>query len=65
MGIIFYEVVQGGNIGGKIYVIFYFYFISIFVFLTHRKAMEVLIHRVGNYPDLLLEIPRYCCLPVI
>ena len=23
--------------------------------------MEALIHRVGNYPDLLPEIPRYCC----
>ena len=43
----------------------YFYFISIFILLTRRKATEALIHRVGNYPDLLPEIPRYCCLLVI
>ena len=39
-----------------------FYFISIFILLTRRKAMEPLIHRVSNYPDLLPEMPRYCCL---
>ena len=40
---------------------FYFiYFISIFILLNRRKATEALIHRVGNYPDLLSEIPRYC-----
>ena len=43
----------------------YFYFISIFILLTRRKATEALIHRVGNYPDLLPEIPRYCCPLVI
>ena len=40
---------------------YYFYFISIFILLTRRKATEALIHRVGNYPDLLPEMPRYCC----
>ena len=30
-------------------------FISIFILLTRRKATEALIHRVGNYPDLLPE----------
>ena len=30
-----------------------FYFISIFILLTRRKATVALIHRVGNYPDLL------------
>ena len=50
----------------KIYFIYLFiYFISIFIFLTRRKATEALIHRVGNYPDLLLEMPRYCCPLVI
>ena len=34
--------------------------ISIFILLTRRKATEALIHRVGNYPDLLSEMPRYC-----
>ena len=36
-----------------------FFFISIFVLLTRRKATEALIHKVGNYPDLVPEIPRY------
>ena len=48
-------------------VLFYLfiYFISIFILLTCRKATEALIHRVGNYPDLLPEMPRYCCPLVI
>ena len=25
-------------------------------------ATEALIHRASNYPDLLAEMPRYCCL---
>ena len=41
--------------------IYLIYFISIFILLTHRKATEVLIHSVGNYPDLLPEMPKYCC----
>ena len=45
--------------------LFIFYFISIFILLTCRKAMEALIHRVNNYPDLLPEMPRYCCPLVI
>ena len=45
--------------------IYFFYFISIFILLTRRKATEALIHRISNYPDLLLEIPRYCCPLVI
>ena len=47
------------------YIISFIYFISIFILLTRRKATEELIHRVGNYPDLLPEIPRYCCPLVI
>ena len=39
----------------------FIYLISIFILLTRRKAMEALIHRVGNYPYLLPEMPRYCC----
>ena len=38
------------------------FFISIFILLTYKKVMEGLIHKASNYPDLLLEIPRYCCL---
>ena len=43
----------------------FFLFISIFILLTRRKATEALIHRVSNYPDLLPEIPKYCCPLVI
>ena len=28
--------------------------------MTRRKATEALMHRVGNYPDLSPEMPRYC-----
>ena len=35
--------------------LFFHCFISIFTLLTCRKAMEVLIHRVSNYRDLLPE----------
>ena len=38
-----------------------FYFISVFILMTSRKATETLINRVSNYPDLLPEMPRYCC----
>ena len=38
--------------------ILFIYLISIFILLTRRKATEALIHRVGNYPDLLPEVPR-------
>ena len=38
-----------------------FYFISIFILLTCRKATEALIHRVSNYANLLLEMKKYCC----
>ena len=40
---------------------YFIYFISIFILLTRRKATEVLIRRVSNYPNLLPEMPRYCC----
>ena len=38
------------------------YLISIFILLTHRKAMGKLIHRASNYPGMLLKMPKYCCL---
>ena len=43
----------------SIYISFFIYFISTFILLTRRKATEALIHRVGNYLDLLPEMPRY------
>ena len=39
----------------------FFYFVFIFILLTHRKATEALICRVSNYSDLLPELPRYLC----
>ena len=36
---------------------FSFLFIFIFIFLTRRKALDTLIHKASNYPDLLVEIP--------
>ena len=47
------------NIFKSLFLHLFIYFISIFILLTCKKAMKTLIHRVGNYPDLLLEIPRY------
>ena len=41
--------------------ILFFLLFSTVILLTRRKATEALIHRVGNYPDLLPEMPRYCC----
>ena len=52
------------ELGENIFLLF-FIFISIFILLTRRKATEALIHRVSNYPDLLPEMPRYCCPLVI
>ena len=43
----------------------FIYFISIFILLSRRKATEALTRMVGNYPNLLSEIPRYCCPLVI
>ena len=37
----------------------FIYFICIFILLTHRKAMEVLICRKSNYPNLLPKMPSY------
>ena len=54
--ITFYRIV------GKKKFYLFIYLISIFILLTHRKAMEVLIHRASNYPDMLLKMPSYCCL---
>ena len=44
---------------------YFYYLISIFILLIRKKATKKLIHRVGNYPDLLPEMPRYCCPLVI
>ena len=33
-----------------------------FILLTPRKVTELPIYKASNYPDLLPEMPRYCCL---
>ena len=38
-----------------------FQLISTFILLTRRKATEALIRKVSIYPELLPEMPRYCC----
>ena len=43
------------------YCLLRFFFIAIFILLTHRKATEALIHMASNYPDLLPQMPRYYC----
>ena len=45
--------------------IFFIFLILIFILLTRRKAIQALIQRVSNYPDLLPKMPRYCCPLVI
>ena len=41
------------------------YFIFSFIFYSYPSDLQEsdggAIHRVGNYPNLLLEMPRYCC----
>ena len=40
----------------------YLFILSLyFILLTGRKATEMLIHRTSNYPDLLFQMPKYCC----
>ena len=39
----------------------YYFIISIFILLARTKATEALTYRVSNYPNLLSEMPRYCC----
>ena len=48
--------------------IFLFYFIYFFLYIYPPDSQESdggAIHRVSNYPDLLPEMPRYCCPLVI
>ena len=39
----------------------YLFYLCIYPLGYRRKATEVLIERPSNYPDLLPEMPRYCC----
>ena len=46
-------------------IFFYFYF-NLYIYPPDSQESDGgAIHRVGNYPDLLPEMPRYCCPLVI
>ena len=38
-----------------------FDYIFIFILLNRKKAREARIRRVSDYPNLLPEMPKYCC----
>ena len=45
---------------------FFFIFFYLYIYPSDsQESDEGAIHRVSNYPDLLPEIPRYCCPLVI
>ena len=47
------------------YFLFFFYF-NLYIYPPDSQESDGgAIHRVGNYPDLLPEMPRYCCPLVI
>ena len=49
----------------RFFFIFYFYF-NLYIYPPDSQESDRgAIHRVGNYPDLLPEMPRYCCPLVI
>ena len=39
----------------------FIYFIFICILLTHGKSNRGAKHRASNYPDLVLEMRKYCC----
>ena len=54
---------QGHQYVDIFYFIFYFY---LYIYSPDSQESDVdAIHRVSNYPDLLPEMPRYCCPLVI
>ena len=45
---------------------FYFIYFNLYIYPPDSQESDGgAIHRVGNYPDLLPEMPRYCCPLVI
>ena len=41
---------------------FFFLYINLYIYPPDsQESDEGAIHRVSNYPDLLPEMPRYCC----
>ena len=44
----------------------YFFYFYLYIYPPDSQESDGgAIHRVSNYPDLLPEMPRYCCLLVI
>ena len=45
---------------------FFFFYFNLYIYPPDSQESDRgAIHRVGNYPDLLPEMPRYCCPLVI
>ena len=52
--------------GLKVIYFLFFYLFSFYIYPPDSQESDGgAIHRVGNYPDLLPEMPRYCCPLVI
>ena len=46
--------------------LFYFFYFYLYIYPPDSQESDGgAVHRVSNYSDLLPEMPRYCCLPVI
>ena len=46
----------------KKFYFFYFFFFNLYIYPPDSQESDGgAIHRVSNYPDLLPEMPRYCC----
>ena len=52
----------------QVWICYFYYFFLFYLYIYPPDSQEsdvALIHRVSNYPDLLPEMPRYCCPLVI
>ena len=50
----------------RVAIVFFFFFFNLYIYPPDSQESDGgAIHRVGNYPDLLPEMPRYCCPLVI
>ena len=52
------------SVAAFVFCFFMFFYLYLY-FLDWEESDGGAIHRVGNYPDLLPEMPRYCCPLVI
>ena len=66
---IYIEGVLGTTYSSEFSMVFSFIFIFYFYLYLYppdsQESDEGAIHRVSNYPDVLAEMPRYCCPLVI